>query len=343
MKLPEFFGLDIGNHTLKIAQVKYLASDAVQLLKLAKADIAQGLINNADTNTLADEIKKLKDHSGISTKKVVIALPESSIFSRLILLPEVEETKLEQAIYYEAKQYLPVSIEDVQLEWIPISKTQSEGKVFVQYLLVAAPKKIVAKYMELMDLAGLDPIAIETETVATARSYTYNNNFAEGVLVMDFGGTNTNISVIKGKNVIFSQSIGNGSDVLTKALVSEFNLDIIQAEQYKRTYGLLRDQADGKIAAALDPMMKIITNEISKTVNYFKEHLRENTPTQIFIVGDGANLPGLAEYLTQSLGIPATVNDPVLSLKMDDKLRTEIAQISTIGFSVALGLALKTE
>lgn len=343
MKLPEFFGLDIGNHSLKIAQVKYLGPDSVQLVKLAKADITQGLINNTDINTLADEIKRLKDSSGISTKKVVIALPESSIFSRLILLPEVDDAKLEQAIYYEARQYLPVSIEDVQLEWIPVNKTQSEGKVFVQYLLVAAPKKIVAKYMELMDLAGLDPIAIETETVATARSYSYNNNFTEGVLVMDFGRSNTDISVIKGQHVIFSQSIGNGSDVLTKALASEFNLDIIQAEQYKRTYGLLKDQADGKIATALDPMMKIITNEISKTVNYFREHLRENTPTQIFIVGDGANLPGLAEYLTQNLGIPAIVNDPVLSLKMDDKLRAEISQISTIGFSVALGLALKTE
>jgi len=343
MKLPEFFGLDIGNHSLKVVQVRYLGPDTVQLLKLSKADIAQGLINNTEVNTLADEIKRLRDSSGISTKKVVIALPESSVFSRLILLPEVEENKLEQAIYYEAKQYLPVPVEDVQLEWIPVNRSQSEGKVFVQYLLVAAPKKIVGQYVDLMTLAGLDPIAIETETVATARSYTYNQDFTEGVLVMDFGGSNTDISVIKGKNVIFSQSIGNGSDVLTKSLASEFNLDMMQAEQYKRIYGLLKDQADGKIATALDPMMKIITNEINKTINYFKEHLRENTPTQIYIVGDGARLPGLAEYLVQSLGIPAVVNDPVLSLRIDDKLRAEITQMSTVGFSVALGLALKTE
>lgn len=343
MKLPEFFGLDIGNHSLKIAQVKYISPDSAQLIKLAKSDISEGVINAADLNTLAEDIKKIRNQAGISTKKVVVALPESSIFSRLILLPEVEETKLEQSIYYEAKQYLPVSVEEVSLEWVEVKRTQTEGKVFVQYLLVAAPKKIVEKYKELLDMAGLEPIAVETETIATARSYTYNNNFEEGVLVMDFGGTNTDISVIRGKNVIFSQSIGNGSDMLTKALVSEFNLDSIQAEQYKRTYGLMRDQADGKIAAALDPVMRIITNEINKTINYFKEHLRENVPTQIFVVGDGANLPGLADYLSQSLGIPAAVNDPVLSLKMDDKLRAEISQIPTVGFSVALGLALKTE
>ncbi len=343
MKLPEFFGLDIGNHSLKLAQVKYLGADSAQLLKLAKADIGEGLINSTNLNTLAEEIKKLKNQAGISTKKVVVALPESSIFSKLILRPEVEESKLEQSIYYEAKQHLPVSIEDVKLEWIEVKKFQSEGKTYVQYLLVAAPKKIVAKYKELLEMAALEPIAIETETIATARSYTYNNNFAEGVLVMDFGGTNTDISVIKDKNVIFSQSIGNGSDMLTKALATEFNLDIIQAEQYKRTYGLLRDQAEGKIATALDPVMRIITNEISKTINYFKEHLRENVPTQIFIVGDGANLPGLSDYLSQSLGIPASVKDPVLSLKMDEKLRAEISQIPTVGFSVAVGLALKTE
>lgn len=343
MKLPEFFGLDIGNHSLKIAQVKYLGLDSAQLLKLAKNDIRLGVINNPDLNTLADEIKKLRDIAGITTKKAVIALPESSIFSRLILLPEVEETKLEQAIYYEAKQYLPVTIEEVQLEWIPISRNESEGKAFVQYLLVAAPKKVLNKYLEVMELAGMDVIAVETETIATARTYTYNNSFAEGVLVMDFGGTNTDISVIKGKNVIFSQSIGTGSDVLTKALASEFNLDLLQAEQYKRTYGLLKDQADGKIAIALEPIMKIITNEINKTINYFREHLRENTPTQIFVVGDGANLPGLADYLSQMIGIPSVVKDPVSTLKVEDKLNAEISQINTIGFSVALGLALKTE
>lgn len=343
MKLPEFFGLDIGTHSLKLAQVKYLGADTAQLLKLARADIVGGLLNTPDVNNLAKEIKNLKDAAGIATKKVVIALPESSIFSRLILLPEVDESKLEQAIYYEAKQYLPVTIDDVQLEWIQVSRSERDGKAFVQYLLVAAPKKIVSKYLEVMELAGLEVIAVETETIATARSYTYNNNFTEGILVMDFGGTNTDISVVMGKNVIFSQSIGTGSDVLTKALVSEFNLDILHAEQYKRTYGLLRDQAEGKIAGALEPMMKIITNEINKTINYFKEHLRENTPKQIFVVGDGANLPGLADYLTQTMGIPSRVVDPIMSLKVDNKLQTEISQINTAGFSVAVGLALKTE
>lgn len=343
MKLPEFFGLDIGNHSLKAVQTKYISPESAELVKIAKHDISEGILNTQDLNILADEIKKLRDTADIATKKVVIALPESSIFSRLILLPEVDDAKLEQSIHYEAKQYLPVAIEDVQIDWIPITRSESEGKKFIQLLLVAAPKKIVGKYLELMELCGLEVIAVETETVATARSYTYNNNFSESVLIMDFGGTNTDISVVRGKNVIFSQSMGTGSDVLTRALASEFNLDLLQAEQYKRTYGLLKDQAEGKIAQALRPMMTIILNEINKTINYFREHLRENTPTQIFIVGDGANLPGLPEYLTEVLGIPSKVNDPVLGLNMSNKLREEIGQISTIGFSVSLGLALKSE
>lgn len=343
MKLPEFFGLDIGNHSLKAVQTKYISLESAELVKIAKHDISEGIINTEDLNTLADEVKKLRETAGIATKKVVIALPESSIFSRLILLPEVDDAKLEQSIHYEAKQYLPVAIEDVQIDWIPITRSESEGKKFIQLLLVAAPKKIVGKYLELMELCGLEAIAVETETVATARSYTYNNTFTESILIMDFGGTNTDISVVRGKNLIFSQSIGTGSDVLTRALASEFNLDLLQAEQYKRTYGLLKDQADGKIAQALRPMMTIILNEINKTINYFREHLRENTPTQIFIVGDGANLPGLSEYLTEVLGIPSKVNDPVLGLNMSKKLREEIGQISTIGFSVSLGLALKSE
>lgn len=343
MKLPEFFGLDIGNHSLKLAQVKYTSNDTAKLEKIAKLQISSGLLGADDLAPLASSIKQIRESAGVTTKKVVIALPESAIVSPLIVLPDVEEKKLEQSIYFEAKQYLPLPIEEVQVDWIPLGKLERDGQKLIQLLLVAAPKKLIQKYLDLLKLAGLEVLAVETESVATARACTYNQNFEQGALILDFGGTNTDISVIKNKSVIFSQSIGTGSDVLTKAIASEFSLDETQAEQYKRNYGLLQDQADGKIFNAVQPVMKIIINEIIKTLNYFREHFRENTPNQLLIVGDGANLPGLPEYLTKNLSIQANVLDPVSSLQMDPTIKNEVTQMPTVGFSVAVGLALKKE
>lgn len=343
MKLPDFFGLDIGNHSLKLAQVKYTSKDTAELIKISKQQIPQGLIGNEDVTALAKSIKQLKESSGVNTKKVVVALPESSVVSPLIVVPDVEEKKLEQMIYFEAKHYIPLPLEDVQIDFIPLGKLEKDGQKLMQILLVAAPKKLIQRYLDIVKMAGLEALAVETESIATARAYTFNNNFEQGVLILDFGGTNTDISVVKGKNLIFSQSIGTGSDVLTKAIASEFSLDENQAEQYKRSYGLIKDQAEGKIFNAVEPVMKIIVSEINKTLNYFREHFRDNSPNQVFIVGDGANLPGLEAYLTSNLEIQSVVQDPIANLQMSSNMQNEVSQLSTVGFSVAIGLALKTE
>jgi len=343
-KLPEFFGLDIGNHTIKVAQVAYKSARSAELLALGNHISNVGNINFNNTgaqNEVADGIRRAKESAGITATKVVAALPESSIFTRLIMLPDVSDKELEQAVYNEASQYLPIPVSEVQLDFIPINKVNIEGRKLIRALLVAAPKKLTNSFMKIMDIAGLDLIALETETIASARAITFKQSFNGSVLVIDFGASGTDISVLKGSNLIFSQSIGTGSDSLTKAIANDFGLDIMQAEQYKRTYGLNKDQADGKISNALSPVMDVIINEINKTINYFRAHLQESSPTKIILIGDGANLPGLSSYLTAKLGIISQLVNPVSQLKVSSILLSRVAQISTAGFAVSIGLAMK--
>jgi len=343
-KLPEFFGLDIGNHTIKVAQVKYKSTRSVELLALGNhvSNIGNVDLNNTGVQSeIVDGIRHAKESAGITATKVVAALPESSIFTRLIMLPDVPDKELEQAVYNEASQYLPIPVSEVQLDFIPINKVNVEGRKLIRALLVAAPKKLTNSFMKIMEIAGLELIALETETIASARAITFRRSFNDSVLVIDFGASGTDISVLKGNNLIFSQSIGTGSDSLTKAIANDFGLDLIQAEQYKRTYGLNKEQADGKILNALSPVMDVIINEINKTINYFRAHLQESSPTKVILVGDGANLPGLSTYLTTKLGITSQIVNPISELKVSSILLGRIAQMSTAGFAVSIGLAMK--
>ncbi len=346
MKLPEFFGLDIGNHTIKIAQVKYSGDKAV-LEKLGNIDTPFGVVGNEDPvaiTQLADSVKEIRKATGIKTDKVVAALPESVIFSRVMEIPFTkDEGKIEETIFWEAKQHIPIPVENVQLDWLQIQEKTVEGNKMLQVLLVAAPKKIVEQYKTLADKAGLELIALETESVATARILSYKKNYQKPLLILDFGSQGTDMSVIKGSSLIFAQSLGTGSDALTKAIANDYGIPEQQAEQYKRAYGLLEDQGEGKIANTLKPVMEIIINEINKTVNYFKAHLQESTPQGIFIVGDGAKLLGLEEYMTQRIGIPTKVANPLEQIQVPKSLQNDVDQLATVGFTVAVGLAMKTE
>lgn len=348
MDLPDFFGLDIGNHSIKIAQIKFHGADNAELVGLGHIETGLGeqTINLQDENSrksVAEKVIELRKSSGISTNKVVAGLPEALIFSKIIYLPDLPDSELEQAIFYEAKQYLPIPPAETQLDFIPLNKVTSEGKNLLQALLIAAPKTIVNSYLDLAARAGLEFLALETESVATARALSFKRPTENPSLVLDFGAKGVDMSVVKNGKLIFSQSLGTGSDSLTKAIAADFGFQYPQAEEYKRKYGLLPNQMEGKIARSLNPIMQIIVNEINKTINYFRAHLQESTPTDVLIVGDGGRLPGLPEFLSENLGIKTEIVNPLGNLTINSRIEGDVKLISPLGYSVAIGLALKNE
>ncbi len=346
MKLPDFFGLDIGNSSIKIAQVKALAS-GYELLALGQSPIDKPITTLKDENekkNFVERIKTLKLSVGIKTNKVVISLPEAAIFSKIIAVPDLPDEQLEKVIFFEARNYLPIPVEDVQLDYIPIAKkTTNEGKKIIQILLIAAPKSLVNTYLELASMAGFDVLALETESIASARAINNNGEIPGSAMVVDFGAQGIAVSIIRGKDTIFSQSIGTGSDALSLAIARDYNLDIKQAEQYKRTYGLLSDQLEGRIAKSLMPVMQIINNELNKVINFIKINLNEFTPNEIFIGGEGSLLPGLVSFFNLNLGLPVKLMDPLLGFKMNEQTKADVAKYSSPIFTVAIGLALKSE
>jgi type IV pilus assembly protein PilM len=346
MKLPEFIGLDIGYSSIKMAQIIFEQNNVPKLMGIGHSEIAKPLNilkDEKEKKELADRIRTLKDTLQIKTNKCVVALPESMIFSKIIAVPDLPEDQLEKIIYFEARNHLPIPVEDVNLDHIPVAKKSVDNRSIQQILMIAAPKNIINMYLEIINLAGLEPLALETESLATARAMTYKLDMAQGALVVDFGSKNIAVSIIKGKNVIFSQSIGTGSDALTQAIARDYNIDLRQAEQYKITYGLLQSQLEGKIAKSLLPVMQIINNELNKIINFIKINLPDFAPSEMLLVGEGSLLPGLVTFFNLNLGIPVKLVDPFSILEISDMAKNEVANLSKPAFTVAIGLALKVE
>jgi type IV pilus assembly protein PilM len=345
MDLPNFFGIDIGNHSIKAAEVEYQSATDAKIQRLARIDTPFGVLSSTDKSAkskLADRIKELVDSSGIGTKKCVAGLPESSIFTRLITVPKVDESKLEELVHWEARQYIPLPIEEVQKDYIQVEEKMVNGKLMIKLLLVAAPKTLVAKYTEIINLAGLELLALETETIATSRLVAFGSSFAGAMMVMDFGANGTDLSVIKNGSMIFSQSLNTGSDALTKAISTDFGLELVQAEQYKKTYGLDSSQVEGKIYKSIEPIMQIIVDEVVRTLNFFRTHLQDSIPQEILLVGDGAKLLKLDEYLKQKIGVNVKLANPFVHLQISNDVKNEVKEADLVGYSVAIGLGLKT-
>jgi type IV pilus assembly protein PilM len=345
MDLPEFFGLDIGSSAIRVAQVRYDSFGKPEILAMAQVPLENPIQNLKDPNIkdyLVQKIIQAKNAAGIKTNKVVAALPEAMIFSKSTSVPNLAEDQIEQMLYYELKNHIPVNPSEVQKDYIPLGLDKNNPKL-LRILLIAAPKNLVEIYIDILKGAGLEPMALETETVAISRIVGSTLEDSQAYLVADFGHKGVDICLLRNDKILFTQSIGTGSESLTKALAADFNLSPQQADQYKIKVGLLKDQAEGKVLRSLNPIMHVIINEINKLVNYFKTTIPEDTPKQIFLVGEGAKLPGLEAYVSENLFIPCYKIDPVQKISMPSKYRNEFAQLTTIGFTVAVGLAMKIE
>ncbi|MBN2015751.1 type IV pilus assembly protein PilM [Candidatus Dojkabacteria bacterium] len=354
MNLPDFFGLDIGTHSIKVCQLRWQGKNPT-LIAIGNTATPRGILGSESEEhqkELARHIKLARKDAGISVDKAVVGLPEARIFTQLVTVPKVEEGKVEELIHWEAKKYVPIPIDEVRIDWIFLGERNIDGQPHLDVFLIAAPNNLIERYIKVMKYAGIEPIGIETESISTTRALWWptqmgvkdaDSQESSSVMILDFGANSTDLSVVQAGSLLFSQSLVTGSDALTKALASDFGLDVQQAEEYKRNYGLDETQLEGKIANSLKPVMQVITNEARKTLDFFKSRFEKSTPRRLLLVGDGAKLPGILTFMATELGIEAALADPFANVAVSKNVESKFQQISSVGYCVALGLSLKTE
>lgn len=341
-KLPQKFAIDFGNHSIKVIELTGDLISTPTLVSFGSHSTPYGVISNENeeyTNKLVQALKDAVNDAGIKTKYAVAAIPESAVFSRLIDTPKVPENELADVVYWEAKQYLPIPVDEVQLDYLIVSNEDNASSI--KMLIVAAPKNLVNIYVGIIKKAGYEPVALETEAVATARAMSFKADL-NTALIVDMGAQSTDISIVKNSRPVFSQSISTGSDAITKSIAADFNFEYIQAEEYKRNYGLDKTQLEGKIYNSIKPVMDLIASEIQQAVEFYKSKNPIDFPSKVVLVGDGALLPGLVVYYAETLMMEVQLGNPWQNITMNKTQAQSLAKGSP-GYAVAVGLALKAE
>lgn len=343
MAAQNFFGLDIGTHSIK----------AVELRRggVKPALVAAGIVNTPtkslisespeDHEIIADAIRKLREEARISTDKVVAALPESQTFTRVVDLPNLTENEVSSAIKWEAEQYVPVPLTEVQMDWQILSRPPSASKdEKMEVLLVAAPKILIEKYLKVLKLAQLTPIALETEITAVSRSLVPPSESSPTTLIISIGASTTDICVVRFGQISFTRSIATGGAALARAVAQDLGFEMDQAEEYKKTYGLDANQLEGKVMQAIKPIFDMIVNEIRRALAYYAGKHPNDSVKRAVLAGGTAKLPGIVVYLANSLGIEIQLGNPWVSVDLPAGQQDKLVDSGPM-YAVAVGLALK--
>lgn len=339
--MKSMLGLDIGSHTIKLVEISQDNSGPSLLSAGAVATPPKALQSSvpADTEAIAVTVKKLVKDLAATTTDVNIALPESQVFTRIISVPQLSTRELTSAIKWEAEQYVPLPLDQVSVDFSILRDSRETGKNTMDVLLVACPKTLVEKYISILSMSGLTPVAMETEIIATSRALARSVPTSRHIMVVSLGAQTTDVAILRDGKLSFVRSIAAGGEAISRALAQGFGFELSQAEAYKRTYGVEADKLEGKILAAIKPILDTIVGELSRALTFYAEKYPEDKIATLLISGGTARLPGLVVYLAQSLNIEVQLANPFVGLKRNPAFRT--LETEGVVYTVAIGLALR--
>jgi len=331
------FGIDIGSVNIEAVQVVKEKTG----YKLTNIGIigtpGNGLLSDSekDLANVAEAIKKLKKDCGIKSSEVVASISERNVFTKLIEMPKMNKEELVEAIPWEAENIIPQPLAQVNLDWEIVSEDKAGGKMKV--FLVAAPITLINKYLTVLKLAGLEPMALENESTSMARCLSLAVG-TTNMMMVDFGVKSAEVTIVKNSNIYLTRSVSNAGEAITRAIGSSLNLELNVAEEYKKNYGLT-PQFEGKVAQAAQTVVSVVVGEMKKAIKFFEEN--EQGPLKLVMLNGGtALLPGISEYLAKEIGIEVQIADPLSLLKIDPQIQQQYRQISPL-FTIACGLAMR--
>lgn len=345
-KSKSSLGIDIGTTSIKMVQLGK-EGDRIKLEtygfieNYSRSDGYTDAIQSSSLKMLdsqvAEMIKTIVKEAKATTNEATISIPIFSSFTTVMELPSMSEKEIASSIPYQARQYIPVPISDVVLDWEIIKKpsnSDKEGKIEV--LLIAVPKEIISKYSRIAKLANLNLQALEVETFGLVRSLLGNDK--SPVVLVDLGARSTGISIVDGGAVRIVYNLDTAGEELTQAVKRSLNLDLSRAETLKRDVGLLKE-ADGRdVSRVLSNITDIIISEIERLGSLYEKKARKME--KVIISGGGANLLGLIDYMIEKLGMEVIVGDPFSRIAYPAILKPALKEIGPI-FSIAVGLAMR--
>lgn len=339
--MPAYFGIDFGSTSIKLAAVDLQGTKNYGLAAIGLVANPAGSLDFSDTQVttkLQGAVKQLLAESKVKEKRVVVSVPESQVFSRIVAMPAMSEAELASAIQWEAEQFVPIPVAEVEIDYSvvrAVPKGSTDKKMLVY--LVAAPKKKLQAMVDFLLSVGLDPVAVESEMVAVSRALTFPPS-PGSTLIVQIGAMSSVLAIVDETSLLFSYVTNIGGVALTRALAQNLTLPLPQAEEYKRTYGLDATQLEGKVKIGLQLPLDQVVSEIRKAMEFYASEQKARV-NRIQLSGGGAYLPALAPYLGEIFsGVEVVIADPFAAARAE---RGVVIPKEKAVYSVAVGLAMR--
>ncbi len=370
-------GLDIGSSVVKAVQLRR-SGKGIELEKFGTAEIYPG----GDKKAAAESVRELKiaavrkalQSANISAKQAITAVSGESIIVRYIQLPDMPEEELKNALKWEAEEYIPFHIDEVNIDSVILGKAGEGGKVDV--LLVSAKKELVNEHVDLVRAVGLTPLIIDVDSFAFLNCFevNYQPNPTDVIALINIGAEITSINIYIGGISRFSRDISIAGDTITTSIQSRLGTSFVEAEEIKIAEGapVASEEAEGegpsetglldtirgtvekitgeemeedsKEAIAVKVVKNSLTNlvsEIRRSIQFFENQANGRVVQSIVLGGGTSKLRNIDKFFANELNLPVEIIDPlrrisVVGKDIDSDALIKAKQMLGVGIGLAL-------
>lgn len=373
----EAIGLEIGASAIKILELRAGAPPSLRALAIRPTPAGAATDGQiVEPQAIAAEIRAGLADAKIKNRYCVTSVANQAAITRIISVPKMSLKELDEAIKWEAERYIPFPIDEVVLDYDALDNPDdipADGQMEV--MIAAAQTEVIARHVEVIKLAGLEPVVIDIKPFAAIRALKgsllgehlnkttltgqrYTEEGEVGV-ILEIGASNSTIALVRGERILMNRNINVSGDDFTVAIQKAFNLDFAAAEDVKVQYATAtiptEDEEElldfdvnreryspARIFDVIRAPLVDLTTEIRRSLEFYRVQSGDVNVDRMYLSGGGSKLRGLADAIGDTLGFRVELGDPWLSLTYDET-SFDSAYLRSIApeLAVPIGLAMR--
>jgi len=340
----DIIGVDIGSSAVKLVQLRE-AKGVFHLVNLGIAHLnPESIVDNAimDSGSVVECVRNLVESLKVKTKNVATSVSGHSVIIRKILLPIMTEEEMESSIQWEAEQYIPFEISEVNLDF-QIIGADADDPSQMNVILVAAKKDFVNDFIAVFKEAGLNPLVMDIDCFALENAFeaNYASEEDEIVALVNMGASAMNVNILRGSESVFTRDIQIGGNMFNEEIQKRLGLSNEEAEKVKLG-GEAADVDPGAVEEVVSDAVENLAQEVQRSLDFFSATSSDEKVQKLYITGGVSKSPRVLDALEKRMGIPVEVLDPFRQVVVNEK-EFDPDYIRSIGplFPVAVGLAMR--
>ena len=340
-------GLDIGSTAVRAAEVSVGGGQA-SVLRAAQVKVAEGAVENGEVRqpeAVAEALRELWAVGKFKSKQVVMGVGNQRVVVREIGLPWLPEKELRDSLGFQVQEFIPMSVDEVVLDFDTLGEFEQEGRRMIRILLVAAQRVMVDAVVAAADGAKLEPVGLDLVPFALVRAVGASDvgmdlEEAGDEAVIDVGSHVTNICVHARGITRFVRILPSGGRDVTLAIARTLGVEDEVAERLKKAEDVAGAPPLEEVRRTALSRAGSFVDEIRSSLEFYTAQAQGARIGRVLITGGGSKLEGLLDLLAERIPVPVerghVFQRAVPKLELDERALAEAEPV----LAVAIGLAI---